>query len=105
MNILTRLVVKELKALTKRIETDNCELTQEEALKILEAVANEPLSKEDACIYLNISRSKFDELVNKGLLPKGKKRRGFKELVFYKEDLRRCASSIKQQAEEKKKRI
>ena len=102
MNILTKLVVKELKNLTKKIESDNCELTQEEALKILEVIANEPLSKEDACIYLNISRSKFDELIKQGLIPKGKKRRGFKELVFYKEDLRRYAGSLKQQAHEKK---
>jgi predicted DNA-binding transcriptional regulator AlpA len=34
-----------------------------------------------------MSRSKFDSLVKDGLLPKGKKRRGFKELVWYEDEL------------------
>ena len=45
------------------------------------------MSKDVACSYLNISRSKFDSLVAEGKLPKGKKRRGFKELVFYKDEI------------------
>jgi len=36
---------------------------------------------------LNISRSTFDKLVKEGKLPKGKKRMGFKELSWKKEEL------------------
>lgn len=46
-----------------------------------------PLSKAQACDYLNISRSTFDKLVKEGKLPKGKKRMGFKELSWRKEEL------------------
>jgi predicted DNA-binding transcriptional regulator AlpA len=36
---------------------------------------------------LGISRSKFDALIKEGKLPKGRKRRGFKELIWYKDEL------------------
>ena len=35
-----------------------------------------------------MSRSKFDDLVKHEILPKGKKVRGFKELVWYKDELK-----------------
>lgn len=50
-------------------------------------LTHKPLSKDQACSYLNMSRSKFDQLVKEGKLPKGRKRRGFKELVFYQDEL------------------
>lgn len=42
---------------------------------------NVKLSKYQACAYLGkISRAKFDSLVADGVLPKGRKQQGFKEL-------------------------
>ena len=38
-------------------------------------------------MYLDIGRSQFDQLVRDGMLPKGRKRMGFKELVWYKDEL------------------
>lgn len=87
MNTLTKIVLKELRKVADKIESGNCELTEEEAIDILKVVANEAMSKDQACSYLNLSRSRFDDLVKEGKLPKGKKRRGFKELVWYKADL------------------
>jgi excisionase family DNA binding protein len=58
-------------------------------MDILKAISHEPLSKEQACSYMNLSRSRFDELIREKKLPKGRKRRGFKELVFYKDELDR----------------
>lgn len=45
------------------------------------------MSKEQACIYLNMSRSKFDQYIREGKLPKGRKRMGFTEKIFYKDEL------------------
>lgn len=45
------------------------------------------LSKAQACEYLNISRSTFDKMIKEGKIPKGKKRQGFKELSWTKEQL------------------
>ena len=40
------------------------------------------LSKAQACDYLGISRSTFDDRVKRGLIPKGQKIQGFKELSW-----------------------
>lgn len=45
------------------------------------------LSKYQACKYLNISRSTFDNWVKDGKIPEGRKEQGFKEKFWIKEDL------------------
>lgn len=45
------------------------------------------LSKAQACDYLGISRSTFDDRVKRGLIPKGKKVQGFKELSWAQAEL------------------
>lgn len=75
------------------IDAGNSNLTEEEALhiaRVMNEVArrDKPMSKYQAYTYLNISRAKFDNLVREGKLPKGKKIPGWKELVWYKKDLK-----------------
>ncbi len=82
-----KLVVKYLKNAIEKIETDSCELTESEAMSILKVIAHEPLSKEQACIFLNLSRSRFDDYIREGKLPKGKKVTGYKELRWWKDEL------------------
>ena len=84
---LKRQIVRALKETADKIEAGNCELSESEAMDIMSVLSNQVMSKEDACIYMNMSRSKFDDLVREGKLPKGRKRRGFKELVWYKDEL------------------
>ena len=87
MQALKKLITKLLRETADKIETGTCELSDSEAMDIMSVLSHEVMSKEQACSYLNISRSKFDSLVGEGKLPKGRKRRGFKELVFYKDEL------------------
>jgi predicted DNA-binding transcriptional regulator AlpA len=47
----------------------------------------EELSKQQAYSYLGISRATFDSYILQGILPKGKKIEGFKELRWTKYDL------------------
>lgn len=56
-------IVKLLKEIISKIETDNCELNEEQAMDIMSIISHEVLSKESACLFLNISRSKFDTLL------------------------------------------
>ena len=44
--------------------------------------SGQALSKAQACDHLQISRSTFDAYVKSGILPKGKKTAGFKELSW-----------------------
>ena len=82
-----KLVVKYLREAADKIEGGNSEISESEAIDILRIVAHESMSKEQACEYLNISRSRFDDKIREGLIPKGRKRVGFKELVWWKDEL------------------
>lgn len=93
MQALNKLIVKLLRETADKIDAGTCELSESEAMDIMSVLSHKVMSKEDACIYLNISRSRFDDLVREGKLPKGRKRRGFKELVFYQDELDRYGKS------------
>lgn len=83
-----KLVVKYLRDTADKIDCGNSELNETEAMDILRVIAHESLSKEQACAFLNdYSRSRFDDLVREGIIPKGKKVTGHKELRWYKDDL------------------
>jgi len=88
MQALKKLLTKLLRDTANKIDAGTCELSEEEAAQMLEVLSHIALSKEQACIYLNMSRSRFDDLVRQGKLPKGKKRVGFKELFWYKDELK-----------------
>ena len=87
MSALKKLVIRYLKEVTKKIEEESCELTDEEAMDILKVIAHESLSKEQACIFLNMSRSNFDLYIRQKKLPKGRKIAGYNELRWYKDEL------------------
>lgn len=84
---LKSLIVKYLREVADKMDAGTSEVTESQAIDILRIVAHEALSKEQACNYLNLSRSRFDDLVRERKLPKGIKRVGFKELVYYKDEL------------------
>lgn len=86
-NFLKRVVTKLLRETADKIDSGNCELNEEQAMDIMSVLGHEVLSKDEACSYLNLSRSRFDDLVREGKIPRGRKRRGFKELCFYKDEL------------------
>ena len=87
MDVIKATVCKALINLANKIEAGNCELDEEQAMNIMSVIGHEVISKDEACRHLNISRSKFDSLVADGKLPKGKKRRGFKELCWFRDEL------------------
>lgn len=86
-NFLKKAVAKILREVADKIDSGNCELSEDQAMDIISALSHEILSKDEACGYLNLSRSRFDDLVREGVIPRGRKRRGFKELIFYKDEL------------------
>lgn len=88
LNILKRHLYK----IIDDIDSGNSSITEEEALQICTTLKeltrkDERMSKYKAYTYLNISRATFDNYVAQGLLPKGKKEAGYKELSWYKKDL------------------
>ena len=72
------------------IDSGNSNITEEQQKKILEftqELNRKELSKLEAASYIGVSRATFDNYIKKGLLPKGHKRPGFKELSWNKSDL------------------
>ena len=95
MTYLRDLIVKYMREVADRIEVGTSEISETEAIDILRIVAHEVMSKEQACSYLNLSRARFDDLIREKKLPKGKKRVGFKELSWHKDELDLAINKIK----------
>lgn len=92
---LVQLVVKLLRDTADKLDTGNSELSDSEAMDIASLLSHEVMSKAKACKYLNLSRSRFDDLIREKKLPKGKKRVGFRELCWYKDELDNCIMKLK----------
>jgi predicted DNA-binding transcriptional regulator AlpA len=88
-------VTRILRDVADRLDAGNSELSESEAMTIMGILCHEVMSKATACNYLNLSRSRFDDLVRANKLPKGKKRVGFKELVWHKDELDACVKQLK----------
>lgn len=72
------------------IDSGNSNISEEESKELLELVSkinSKELSKIEAANYVGVSRATFDNYINNGWIPKGKKRQGFKELSWSKHDL------------------
>ena len=83
---MKNIVIKALEVLLDKIKADSSNMTEEEMLQALDLLekANHDrgMSKEEACKYLNMSRSTFDTYIRNGYIPNGQKRLGFKELSW-----------------------
>lgn len=86
-NFLRKYAVKILREAADKIDAGTCELDEDQVMDIASTIGHQVLSKDEACGYLNLARSRFDDLVREGKIPRGRKRRGFKELIWYKDEL------------------
>lgn len=93
--ILKNLLSKEVHKFLDKLDSDVVECNDDEAMNIIEAIAHEPMSKESVLIHTGFSRSKFDDYCRRGLFPKGRKRSGWKELCWYRDEINRALLVIK----------
>lgn len=88
-----------LKILTD-IDSGNSNITEEEAFELTKVLKSytdktQKMSKYQACKYLNVSRATFDNYVREGLIPRGVKEVGFKELFWTQKDLDKAIKKSK----------
>lgn len=88
LNIIKSLLQKIL----NDIDAGNSNITEEEAMEMIKVIKSytdktQKLSKYQACQKLNVSRATFDNLVREGIIPRGQKVVGFKELFWVEKDL------------------
>ena len=92
---LVKIVANMLRDVANKLDAGNSELSETEAMDIMATLSHHVMSKDTACKHLNLSRSRFDDLVRMKKLPKGRKRVGFKELVWYQDELDECVRKLK----------
>ena len=89
-------MLKVIKSLLERVINDidcgNSNITEDEAIEIIKVIKSytdktQRLSKYQACQKLNVSRATFDNLVREGVIPRGEKVVGFKELFWNEKTL------------------
>ena len=92
---LVQMITRLLRETADKLDAGNSEISETEAMDIAEALCHHVMSKDTACKYLNMSRSRFDDLIRMKKLPKGRKRIGFKELVWFQDELDNCVKKLK----------
>ena len=79
-----------LQQIINDIDSNNSNISERqqfEVIKFIQKINTKELSKLEAADYIGVSRATFDNYVRDGLIPKGQKRVGFKELSWNKCDL------------------
>lgn len=89
---MIQVLKKYLLKIVEDIDAGNSNISDDELLKVCKTLQeftrkDERMSKYAAYTYLNVSRATFDNYIAEGLLPKGQKEIGYKELSWYKKDL------------------
>lgn len=87
---MIQLIKSILKQFIDDIDSGNSNINeqqQEELLDLLQKFNQKELSKIEAANYIGVCRATFDNYIDRGWIPKGQKRQGFKELRWNKSDL------------------
>lgn len=87
-----KIVKSVLEQIIEDIDCGNSKADETELDEILDIInkatnTRNKLSKYQACKYLKMPRSTFDNWVREGKIPEGKKEQGFKEKFWIKADL------------------
>lgn len=89
---MIKIIREILSKIINDIDTGNSNITEEEAIELTKILSSytdktQKLSKYQACKHLNVSRATFDNYVREGLLPRGTRIPGFKEVFWVQKDL------------------
>ena len=87
---MLRIIRNLLQQIIDDIDSGNSNISEVDQLKSIELIQKitaKELSKVESAEYIGVSRATFDNYISKGLIPKGRKRQGFKELSWNKSDL------------------
>ena len=91
---LKNLLVREGRKLLDNIDAGNTNLTEDEAVDLLDMFTHIAVGKQEAQNIVGFQKSRFDDYVRMGMIPKGRKRKHFKDLAWYKDELRHCKESL-----------
>lgn len=84
---LSRLLANALRETADKLDSGNTYLSEAEQCEIFDMLTHTALCAEEVCNYLNISRATLTNYIRDGVVPKGRKLRGRKELIWFKDEL------------------
>ena len=95
LQVIKRLLLK----IVDDIDAGNSEMSEKELYEVTDLLKrynfrDKYISKYQAYTYLNIRRAKFDNLVREGVLPRGKKIEGFKELQWSLKEIKEYSKKV-----------
>lgn len=79
-----------LKQLLNDIDSGNSNISESDQQKIIDLfqeINKEELTKTEACDYIGVCKSTFNNYIKKGLIPEGKERQGTSNKFWNKSDL------------------
>ena len=96
---MLQVIKKLLLKIVDDIDAGNSEMSEKELYEVTDLLKrynfrDKYISKYQAFTYLNISRAKFDNLVREGILPRGKKIEGFKELQWSLKEIKEYSKKV-----------
>lgn len=86
---MVKVVSNLLRITADNMDAGNTHLTEDEAIDVFDTIVHIGISKEQAQEELNLHHSRFNQLMAQGKIPKGKPRKGFKELIWYRDEIRK----------------
>lgn len=95
---MLKIIKNLLQQIINDIDSGNSNISESEQLEtiqFIQKIYSKELSKLEAADYIGVSRATFDNYINKGWIPKGKKRMGFKELSWSIYDLNKFLETWK----------
>ena len=96
---MLQVIKKLLLKIVDDIDAGNSEMSEKELYEVTDLLKrynfrDKYISKYQAFTYLNIRRAKFDNLVREGVLPRGKKVEGFKELQWSLKEIKEYGRKV-----------
>lgn len=109
MQLILGLIRNELSRIIDNMDSGNSNLTEEELSNLCALVSTlsnteSKLSKYQVTQKFKISRATFDNYVAKGIVCKGRRQQGFKEIFWYEKDLDKLREHLETEALQIKKR-
>ena len=83
---IKKIILKILKDIQHKIETDTCGLDEEELISVMNILTHVKLNIEQTCKYINRSRATLNRMIIDGRVPKPNKEAGGKE-YWYQDEL------------------
>lgn len=81
------ILLREINRLKEQVEMNECDLNDGEAMKLIAALAHEPMTKEQVASYLKLPIATINNYISKSCLPAGRTRAGKEGKFWFRDEI------------------